>query len=140
MGFELFDTLIETPAPPKALVADDTEAHIKLKRNLLKALDRHDEFLSSELSPDMSVGDKRMVLEAATATVKAALTTDRTALKARQDNSLELVLLRALFHRKRLGYGMTANDDERLRNASRGQLEKALNSKQMETYDQLLGE
>ena len=53
----------------------------------------------------------------ATATVKAALTTDRTALKARQDRALERVFLRVLFHRKRLGYDLSSREIEPLRSA-----------------------
>jgi len=129
-----------TPPPSGSamgLTSPGDEAHVKLKRNLSLALDRQHEFLGAPVTPEMPVSEKRMVLEAAGATVKAALATDRTALKARQDNTLELVMLRVLFHRKRLGYELEDKYLERLKTAPRAQLEIALGPRQMMQYDQL---
>jgi len=124
----------DEPEPPRAVAA---EAHAKLKRNLDLALERHEEILSQPIAEETDVRNKRLVAEVATATVKAALTTDRTALKARQDNTLEIVMLRVLFHRKRMGLELEPKYVERLKNAPRAQLETALGPRQMAQYDQL---
>jgi hypothetical protein len=133
-SFDLFDQKLESP--PTTGLTSDSEAHAKLKRNLTLALDVHKAAMSAEL-PDIPVSDKRLMVETAHVTVKAALATDRTALKARQDNTLELVFLRVLFHRKRLGYELAAGDAERLKTAPRAQLETALGARQLVEYDEM---
>ena len=53
-------------------------------------------------------------------TVKAALTTDKTSLKAREENSLEIVFWRILFGKLSFGYEM--HQEERTsRGTARGQ-------------------
>ena len=109
------------PEPDPALVSE--EAHAKLKRNLDLALDRHHDFMTAE---QVTAGDKRLALESANITVKAALTTDRTALKAQSDNVIERVFLRMLFYKKVYGRDMTAEDLNRLKTTPRAELEAAL--------------
>lgn len=121
------------PEPPHAVAA---EAHAKLKRNLDLALERHEEILSQPIAEETDVRNKRLVAEVATATVKAALTTDRTALKARSDRTIERVLLRLLFYRKLHGYPNSPQDMEMLRTAPRAELEAALGKKIAE-YDRM---
>ena len=79
------------------------EAHAKLKRNLDLALQRHEERLSQPLAEETDLRNKRLVAEVANTTVEAALATDRNALKARQQNTIEIVMLRVLFARIRRG-------------------------------------
>ena len=98
------DTLRPAPQPtppPAPTLASEGDAHNKLQRNVQLALEVHHKLMSAE--PE-NAGDKRLALEAANMSVKAALATDRTALKARQENTMELFMLRVLFSRKRLGY------------------------------------
>ena len=118
--YDQFDSL--APAS-KATLAFEGEPHAKLKRNLNLALDKHEELMS--MVPE-SVGDRRIILDAATATVKAALTTDRTALKARSEKTIERVLLRLVFLRKIGGYAVGAEDEKMLKTAPRAELEAAL--------------
>ena len=129
--FDLFERKFPTSSSSELI---EGEAHVKLKRNLHLALDRHEQIMRDELQ-EMPQQAKRLIAEVATATVKAALTTDRTALKARQDNSLERVFLRVLFHRKRLGYALSEKEAERLRSASRAEIEASLGPRQLAEYD-----
>jgi hypothetical protein len=123
------------PEPDPTLVSE--EAHAKLKRNLTKALDRHDALMDLPIDgPAATAGDKRIVLEAANATVKAALTTDRAALKAKSDNILYRVLLRAIFIRLESGRSNTPDRLNMLRTASRTDLEAAL-GKKIADYDRM---
>ena len=136
-SFDLFDREIPTSPPPT--LAAEGEAHSKLKRNLSKALDVHDKILDADLPPDLPHGDKRLMLEAANATVKAALATDRAVLKARTDNVLELVFLRVLFHRKINGDTLTDQELTRLTTAPRKDIEAALVSPRLiAQYDDLV--
>jgi hypothetical protein len=78
-------------APPKAYAAavyaptrsegDPTTPAGKFQRNLLRALDLIEEILSGK-AIGRDVRDKRLALEAATATIKAAISTDKNMLKA----------------------------------------------------------
>ena len=139
--FDIFDE--EPPAAP--LPADEpeltravaAEAHAKLKRNLDLALERHEEILSQPLAEETDVRNKRLVAEVATATVKAALATDRTALKARQENTIEIVMLRVLFQRYLRAMEIKPEDKEKLRTAPRAKLEIALGARGLAEYDEL---
>jgi len=139
--FDIFDE--DPPAGP--LPADEpeltravaAEAHAKLKRNLDLALERHEEILSQPLAEETDVRNKRLVAEVATATVKAALATDRTALKARQENTVEIVMLRVLFARIKRGMWVKPEDAEKLRTAPRAKLGIALGARGLAAYDQL---
>jgi hypothetical protein len=122
----------DVPEPPRAVAA---EPYAKLKRNLDLALDVHKQALSASL-PDVPASDKRLMVESAHATVKA-LATDRTAVKARQENTLELVMLRVLFARKRHGYASKPEDEEKLRTAPRTKLETSLGARGLAEYDAL---
>jgi hypothetical protein len=124
----------DEPEPPRALVA---EAHAKLKRNLDLALERYEEILSQPIAEETDVRNKRLVAEVATATVKAALATDRTALKARQENTIELVMLRVLLARKSRGLWIKPEDEEKPRIAPRAKLETALGARGLAEYDEL---
>lgn len=121
---------------PSPTLAIEGEAHEKLKRNLHLALDLHGDIMEGAQVAE-NASDRRLMAEVATATVKAALATDRTALKARRDNTLERLVLRVLFHRKRLGYDMAPRDLEELKNAPRVELEAALSPRWMAEYDQM---
>jgi hypothetical protein len=123
----------EAKGPPRVIAV---EAHTKLARNLDLALDVHQQAMSASL-PDVPQGDKRLMVESAHATVKAALATDRTALRARQENTLEIVLLRVLFARIKRGMWVKPEDAEKLRTAPRAKLETALGARQMIEYDTL---
>ena len=127
----------ELPTPPPPTLASDGEAHAKLKRNLNKALERHSEILDIPIVADMPIGDKRLVHDAATATLKAALTTDKTVLKARQDNTMERVLLRLLFYRYLRGLALSPEYVHQLRTATRKELEAALAPRELAKYDGL---
>ena len=62
------------PTPPPApTLATEGDAHNKLQRNVDLALDVHHKFMTTE--PE-TAGDKRLALEAANMSVKAALATD----------------------------------------------------------------
>jgi hypothetical protein len=124
----------DEPEPTRAVA---TEAHAKLKRNLDLALERHEEILSRPIVEETDVRNKRLVAEVATATVKAALTTDRTALKARQENTMERLFLRYLFVKRRNGASLTLDQVVKLRSTARPELEAALGPKFMAEYDQL---
>lgn len=87
--------------------------------------------------PDIPTGDKRLALEAANMTVKAALATDKTALKARQDNTIARVLLRMLFYKKLRGRELGLEDLRQLKTAPRAELEAALGPRALQDYDQL---
>ena len=113
------------------------EAHAKLKRNLDLALERHEEILSQPIARETDVRDKRLVAEVATATVKAALTTDKTALKARQDNTMARVLLRLLFYRYLRGLPLSPEYVQQLKTAPRKDLEAALAPRELAKYDGL---
>lgn len=133
--FDPFEELAP-PAPPPTLAAEG-EAHSKLKRNLDKALEVHLQAMSASLPGDITAGDKRLMVESAHATVKAALATDRTALRAKQENTLELVFLRVLFHRWRMGMEVSPTDAQRLVTAPRAKVEAAIGSKMMVEYDKI---
>jgi hypothetical protein len=129
------DTLRPAPQPaPAPTLASEGDAHNKLQRNVQLALEVHHKLMSTE--PE-TAGDKRLALEAANMSVKAALATDRTALKARQENTMELFMLRVLFSRKRLGYEIAPLDEEKLRTAPRAKLESALGARGLAEYDDL---
>jgi len=115
------DELFEGPPP----LTTATEAHEKLKRNLDQALDWHSAAMAGEL-PDLPAGDKRLGQESANMTVKAALTTDRTALKARSEGIAERLALRTLFHRKRLGRELSPAEEAELRSTPRKKMEAAM--------------
>ena len=135
---EVFDEVLypaPKPAPESPLVSD-SEAHAKLKRNLDMALDVHKQAMSATL-PDIPGGDKRLMVESANTTVKAALATDRTALKARSDNILERVLLRVIVVRKYHGREVAPKDVERLRATPRAELEAALGQRWLKEYDRM---
>jgi hypothetical protein len=129
--FDQFEKGLETRPP----LTSDAEAHTKLKRNLAVALDVHNEIMTFRL--DAPPADKRLALEAANATVKAALATDRAALKARQDNALERVFLRLLYYRKVMGKELKPQDVKQLQTAPRKELEAALGQRELETYDHM---
>ena len=131
--YDQFDSL--APAS-KATLAFEGEPHTKLKRNLSKALDRQDELLDLDIGEDAPIGHKRIVADVAGGVVKAALTTDRTALKARSEKVIERVLLRLLFIRKMRGYDLNAEDVKQLRTAPRAELEAALGPK-IADYDRM---
>ena len=131
--FDQFDRVL--PESRGTLTSEGSEAHVKLKRNLAVALDVHHDAMTLDL-PNVGVGDKRLMVEAANMTVKAALTTDRTALKARSDKTIERVLLRLLFLRKMRGFDLTDDDVKMLRSAPRAELEAALGPK-LADYDKL---
>jgi hypothetical protein len=127
---EVFGDLLRPapqPAPDSEFAPSTGEAaNAKLKRNLNLALERHKDIMSLDIGPESPVGEKRLVLEAATATVKAALTTDRTALKARSNNTLERVFLRLLFIKLQMGRAVKPEDVTKLKTAPRKELEEAL--------------
>jgi threonine aldolase len=133
--FDIFDSELPAAPPPAAepessrVVA--AEALAKLKRNLDLALERHEEILSQPIAEEVDVRKKRLVAEVATATVKAALTTDKTALKARSDNVIERVLLRAVYVRLKYGLSVRREDVERLRTTPRKELEAAFNVREL---------
>ena len=131
---EVFGAAQRTDPKPETLVSDNTEAHSKLKRNLSKALDRQDELLDG---PTTTVGERMVIASVAATTVKAALSTDRTALKARADNVIEQVLLRAIVVRAYRGYEVRPEDVRRLKATPRGELEAALGPKWLATYDKM---
>jgi hypothetical protein len=122
------------PEPPRVAA---TEAHAKLKRNLDLALERHKEILSPAIAQETDVRNKRLVAEVATATVKAVLTTDRTALKARSDNITDRTLLRLLFIRYQRGLPVRPEHLERLWTAPRAEIEAALWPKHLVEYDRM---
>jgi hypothetical protein len=133
------DTLrsAQKPVPsPAPTLATEGDAHNKLQRNVDLALDVHKKAMDANL-PDVPQGDKRLMVESAHATIKAALATDRTALRAHQDNIMELVMLRVLFARKLHGYAIKSDDEEKLRSAPRLKLEAALSARQLAEYDAL---
>ncbi len=72
-----------TPAPyaPTGSGDDPTTPAAKLQRNLFLALDRLEEIMMGK-ALDGNLRDKRLALEAATATIKAAIAADKNALKA----------------------------------------------------------
>jgi hypothetical protein len=131
------DTLRPAPQPaPAPTLATEGEAHSKLQRNVDLALDVHQQAMRANL-PDVPQGDKRLMVESAHATIKAALATDRTALKARQENTIEIVMLRVLFARKLHGMRSKPEDEEKLRTAPRVKLELALGARGLAEYDEL---
>jgi hypothetical protein len=139
--FDIFDAgepaaqpTYNEPEPPRVAA---TEAHTKLKRNLDLALERHEEILSRPIAEESDVRSKRLVAEVATATVKAALTTDRAALKARSDNITDRTLLRLLFIRYQMGLPVRPDHLERLWTAPRAEIEAALWPKQLVEYDRM---
>ena len=85
----------------------------------------------------VTAGDKRLALEAANITVKAALTTDRTALKARADNTLERVLLRAIVVRRYHGRDVPPERVKQLKATPRAELEAALGPRWLAEYDRM---
>jgi hypothetical protein len=133
---DLFDMTWPAP-PPGTTLASEGEAHEQLKLNLKQALNLQKQIMGFDLSPDLTASDKRLAADAANATVKAALTTDRTALKARQDNTLERVFLRVLFHARVMGRELSPKDLERLKSAPRAELEAALSPRSLAAYDRM---
>jgi len=132
---ELFgDVLHPAPQPEPDPTLVSAEAHAKLKRNLGVALDRHHDFMTAD---QVTAGDKRLALEAANNTVKAALATDRTALKAKSEKTIERVLLRLLVIRKMRGFDLTDDDVRMLRSTPRPELEAALGPQLLATYDRM---
>lgn len=132
---ELFGDVLR-PAPqaePPPLVAQ--ESHAKLARNLSKALDRHNELMDLDIGPDAPANNKRVVLDAASTTIKAATTVDRTALKARSENVHEITMLRIWFAGVKLGRDLKPEDYEKLRTAPRAKVEAAIGARQMAKYD-----
>lgn len=139
--FDIFDTgppasprPADEPEPPCAVAA---EAHAKLKQNLDLALERHGEILSQPIAEETDVRSKRLVAEVATATVKAALTTDRTALKARADNTIERLLLRAIVVRRYHGRDVPPERVKQLKSTPRAELEAALGPRWLAEYDRM---
>ena len=124
----------DEPEPPRAVAA---EAHAKLKRNLDLALERHEEILSRPIAEETDARNKRLVAEVATATVKAALTTDRSALKARADNTIERVLLRAIVVRRYHGRDVSPEQVKKLKATPRAELEAALGQRWLKEYDRM---
>lgn len=120
-GFDQFESL---GPPSKATLAFEGEPHEQLKRNLKKALLRQDELL--DVSTE-TVGGQMVVAGVAATVVKAALTTDRTALKARSDNnSFKRVLLKLLFLKVQRGDALPPDRLKLLTSASREEIEAAL--------------
>jgi len=118
----------QTPLP----LASTEESHAKLQRNLSLALDLHREILSSGFSEEMPAGRQRIGLEAASQTVKAALTVDRTALKARQDDVFERCFIRMLaMSRAPLSSELATI----LKRTPREKLEASLSSEDLAAYD-----
>jgi len=139
---EVFSDVLR-PAPQPAPPTTEEEAHTKLKRNLDLALERHGEILSQPITEETNARDKRLAADVGASTIKAALTTDKTALKARQDNILELVMLRVIFHRKRMGLEIEPKHVELLKNAPRAKIEAALGQgpggpRQLAEYDDMM--
>jgi hypothetical protein len=134
---ELFGDVLQPapqPEPDPALVSE--EAHAKLKRNLSIALDVHKAAMEATL-PNIEIGNKRLMVEAANMTVKAALTTDKTSLKARSEKTIERVLLRLLVIRILHGCENRPEDEKKLRSTPRPELEAALGPKLLATYDKM---
>jgi hypothetical protein len=128
------DALRPAPQPePPPLVA--TEAHEKLRRNLGLALDRHHDLIAKPLTPETTAHDKRLALEASTSTIKAALATDRTALRTRQEDTLGIALIRIWLSGVLLGKTLEPGDLEKLRTMPRAKLQAALNPRQLAEYD-----
>ena len=69
------------PYAPPGSEDDTTTLAAKLRRNLFLALDLLEEIMMGK-ALDRSVRDKRLAAEAATATIKAAMATDKNVLKA----------------------------------------------------------
>jgi hypothetical protein len=134
--YDLFDQTWEPPTS-RAILTSEGEAHEQLKLNLSQALKLHKQIMNFELPPETTAGDKRLAADAANATIKAALTTDRTALKARQDNTLERLFLRVLFIAKSMGKELSSRDLDRLKNAPRAELEAALSPRFLAEYDRM---
>ena len=139
--FDIFDAkppaaplAADEPEPPRTVAA---EAHAKLTRNLDLALERHGEILSQPIAEETDVRNKRLVAEVATATVKAALTTDRTALKARSDKTIERVLLRAIVVRRYHGREVAPEYVKQLKATPRAELEAALGQRWLVEYDRM---
>jgi hypothetical protein len=136
---EVFGDLLrpasQPASEPEPSSTTGEKTHAKLKRNLDLALDVHKDALSFRLEGENS--DKRFALEAANMTVKAALTTDRTALKARSEKTIERVLLRLLFIKFQGGDKLTAEDERMLRTAPRAEMEAALLPRQLAEYDRM---
>ncbi len=103
------------------------------------ALERHEEILSQPITEETDLRNKRLVAEVATATVKAAISTDKTALKACRDNILERVFLRILVHQKLLGEALGPQEMDRLRRASRAEIEAALDPRTLAEFDAAAG-
>ncbi len=130
-AFDQFDVIL----PERPALTVEGEAHAKLKRNLSMALEVHKQAMAQELQGEG--GDKRLALEAANTTVKAALTTDRTALKARADNTIERVLLRAIVVRAYHGRDVTPDRVKQLKSTPRAELEAALGQRWLAVYDNM---
>jgi hypothetical protein len=128
------DILHSNPKPEPDPTSVSEEAHAKLRRNLDVALDRHHDFM---IADQVTAGDKRLALEAANTTVKAALTTDRTALKAKSEKTIARVLLRLLFVRKSRGLELSPEDAKMLKSAPRAEIEAALFPRQLAEYDRM---
>jgi hypothetical protein len=120
------------PEPPRVI---PTEAHAKLARNLDTALDVHHAAMSANL-PDVPLGDKRLMVESANSTLKASFAVDRSALRARRENSIEVVMLRIYFTKKLKNIPLDPEDELKLRSTPRGKLEAALGERGLAEYDE----
>jgi hypothetical protein len=136
---EVFGDLLRPPLQPapesEPAPTTGEEAQAKLKRNLSLALEVHKDAMTGQLVGEG--GDKRLALEAANTTVKAALTTDRTALKARADNTIERVLLRLIVVRKYHGRENAPELVKKLHATPRAELEAALGQRWLKEYDRM---
>lgn len=130
-AFDQFDEIL--PERRETLTSEGSEAHTLLKRNLTLALGVHRDAMTGQLEGEG--GDKRLALEAANTTVKAALVTDRTALKARADNVIERVLLRAIVVRRYHGRDNSPERVKQLKSTPRAELEAALGPRWLAVYD-----
>jgi hypothetical protein len=97
--------------PPRIVAG---EAHGEQARNLNLAQDRHGEILAQPITPEMDPKEKRIIAEVATATIKAGISIDKTALKAHEDDSAIKRIL-----------GRLRESEERLRREEVGRLEEA---------------
>jgi hypothetical protein len=131
---EVFGHILQPTPKPEPDPTLSEEAHAKLKRNLDVALDRHHDFMTAD---QVTASDRRLALESANMTVKAALTTDRTALKAKSEKTIERALLRLLVIRILHGLQNPRELIEKLRSTPRPELEAALGPKLLATYDKM---
>jgi hypothetical protein len=115
----------------------ESEAHELLKENLTLALGVHRQAMTGKLPANLPIGEKRLAVESAHTTVKAALQTDRAALRARQENTMEIAMIRIWFAGVTLGEKLEPVDLEKLRATPRAKLEAALGQRQMQEFDEI---